>query len=257
MADKKKNIIVRLQHWMDSVAGQTFLNYAYSWGAAVVILGTAFKLTHINGADVIMMIGMGTEVCVFILSGFDRPAALRGRDDDEDDAEPVATPVAQPVAPVQVPAGSGQAVVGGVNADVVNAALSVTSAQLNALSAVQNERMQAAEASFTPEMETAMTGYVDRLKELTAALGKVQAQADRLAIDSREMESLNRTLTGINAIYEMQLKNISLQVGTIDLINEQTRKMASQIEELNGVYSRMIKALTVNMKNAAASGAAD
>lgn len=28
----KYNIIYRLQKWMDSVAGQTFLNYAYSWG---------------------------------------------------------------------------------------------------------------------------------------------------------------------------------------------------------------------------------
>jgi hypothetical protein len=54
----------------------------------------------------------------------------------------------------------------------------------------------------------------------------------------------------------MQLKSISTQVGTIDQINDQTRRMAKQIEELNGVYSRMIKALTVNMKNAAsASGA--
>ena len=35
----KINIVVRLQHWMDSVPGQTFLNYAYSWGAAIVILG--------------------------------------------------------------------------------------------------------------------------------------------------------------------------------------------------------------------------
>ena len=26
----KINIVVRLQHWMDSVPGQTFLNYAYS-----------------------------------------------------------------------------------------------------------------------------------------------------------------------------------------------------------------------------------
>ncbi|MEG2157916.1 MAG: gliding motility protein GldL, partial [Bacteroidaceae bacterium] len=49
----------------------------------------------------------------------------------------------------------------------------------------------------------------------------------------------------------VQLKSISAQVGTIDQINEQTRRMAQQIEELNGVYSRMIKALTVNMKNAA------
>ena len=54
---------------------------------------------------------------------------------------------------------------------------------------------------------------------------------------------------GINTIYEMQLKSISTQVGTIDQINEQTRKMARQIEELNGIYNRMIQALTVNMKH--------
>ena len=61
------------------------------------------------------------------------------------------------------------------------------------------------------------------------------------------MENLNRTLTGINTIYEMQLKSISTQVGTIDQINEQTRKMARQIEDLNAIYDRMIKALTINM----------
>jgi hypothetical protein len=65
--------------------------------------------------------------------------------------------------------------------------------------------------------------------------------------DSKEMDNLNRTLTGINTIYEMQLKSISTQVGTIDQINEQTRKMARQIEDLNAIYNRMIEALTVNM----------
>lgn len=29
----KFNIVYRLQKWMDSVPGQTFLNYAYSWGS--------------------------------------------------------------------------------------------------------------------------------------------------------------------------------------------------------------------------------
>ena len=42
----KFNIVYHLQKWMDSVPGQTFLNYAYSWGASVVILGTLFKLTR-------------------------------------------------------------------------------------------------------------------------------------------------------------------------------------------------------------------
>ena len=62
-----------LQHWMDTVAGQTFLNYAYSWGASVVILGALFKLTHLPGADFFLFLGMGTEVVVFFISAFDRP----------------------------------------------------------------------------------------------------------------------------------------------------------------------------------------
>ena len=69
----KYNIIYLLQKWMDSVSGQTFMNYAYSWGAAVVILGTLFKLTHLAGADIMLFIGMGTEVFVFFIAAFDRP----------------------------------------------------------------------------------------------------------------------------------------------------------------------------------------
>ena len=69
----KYNIIYRLQKWIDTVAGQTFLNYGYSWGASVVILGALFKLTHLPGANVWLFLGMGTEVIVFFLSAFDRP----------------------------------------------------------------------------------------------------------------------------------------------------------------------------------------
>ena len=53
----KFNIIYLLQKWMDSVAGQTFMNYAYSWGASIVILGTLFKLTHLPGANAMLFIG--------------------------------------------------------------------------------------------------------------------------------------------------------------------------------------------------------
>lgn len=73
MTYSKYNVIYRLQKWMDSVAGQTFLNYAYSWGASVVILGTLFKLTHLPGANFFLFLGMGTEVFVFFISAFDRP----------------------------------------------------------------------------------------------------------------------------------------------------------------------------------------
>lgn len=69
----KFNVVYQLQKWMDSVAGQTFLNYAYSWGASIVILGTLFKLTHLPGANFFLFLGMGTEVFVFFISAFDRP----------------------------------------------------------------------------------------------------------------------------------------------------------------------------------------
>ena len=69
----KLNFVYRLQKWMDSVPGQTFLNYAYSWGASLVILGALFKLNHLAGASLMLYIGMGTEVLVFFISAFDRP----------------------------------------------------------------------------------------------------------------------------------------------------------------------------------------
>ena len=98
-----------------------------------------------------------------------------------------------------------------------------------------------------PELEEATANYVDELKRLTEMLSKVSEQSERLARDSEEMENLNRTLTGICKVYEMQLKSASSQIGTIDEINEQTRKMAEQIAELNKIYARMIEAMTAKM----------
>jgi uncharacterized phage infection (PIP) family protein YhgE len=98
-----------------------------------------------------------------------------------------------------------------------------------------------------PELESATNGYVDELKRLTETLSKVSEQSQKLTTDSEEMENLNRTLTGICKVYEMQLKSASSQIGTIDEINEQTRKMASQIAELNKIYARMIEAMTQKM----------
>ena len=113
---------------------------------------------------------------------------------------------------------------------------------------------QSADASWiqqqqelSPEMEEATTNYVAELNRLTEMLAKVSEQSARLTRDSEEMENLNRTLTGICKVYEMQLKGASAQIGTIDQINEQSRRMAEQIGELNKIYARMIEAMTANM----------
>ena len=216
----KYNLIYRLQKWMDSVPGQTFLNYAYSWGASIVILGTLFKLTHLDGADFFLFLGMGTEVIVFFLSAFDRPFD-KTTDGMELDIHP----------------GEKVEVTTPSSAQNVLTTSKVSVPPANSL----------ANSPANAELEVVTNGYVDELKRLTETLSKVSAQSQKLTTDSEEMENLNRTLTGICKVYEMQLKSASSQIGTIDEINEQTRKMASQIAELNKIYARMIEAMTQKM----------
>ena len=250
----KFNIVYLLQKWMDSVAGQTFMNYAYSWGAAVVILGTLFKLTHLPGANIMLFIGMGTEVFVFFISAFDRPF------DKTQDGRELATDsqlAAEALAEEQGGAAEGTIIIGAsvmpnvAGGQPIPAVASVSApTSASAPSSAPMSAMATAPTpapAVTPEtaqaMEEATTTYVDRLNELNELLLKVGAQTERITTDSEEMENLNRTLTGIARIYEMQLKSASQQINTQDEINEQTRKMAAQIAELNSIYARMIDAM--------------
>lgn len=287
----KFNIVYHLQKWMDSVPGQTFLNYAYSWGASVVILGTLFKLTHLPGANIMLFAGMGTEVFVFFLSAFDRPfdKTQDGKelpthiDDEEIDNEEAEVEAAYEAgrngeSPAEAAAHVGAAVGGGGTIIIGGAASTgeavpgtagqnatvnvqggvfqgggVAGAGVAAGSDAAAVNVAAAAADFAANREVAVqladaqASYLEQLKNLTETLQKVSEQSVRLTRDSEEMENLNRTLTGICKVYEMQLKGASQQIGTIDQINEQSRHMAQQIEQLNSIYARMIEAMTVNM----------
>ena len=58
--NKKRDFGQKLQDFMASYRGKVIMNYAYSWGAAIVIAGTLFKLTHLPGANLMLWIGMGS-----------------------------------------------------------------------------------------------------------------------------------------------------------------------------------------------------
>jgi len=285
---------------MDSQKGQTFLNFAYSWGASVVILGALFKLTHISGADIMLFLGMGTEVIVFFLAGFEHQSAL-GEDVDnaaedarnaiftDETAEALAkaaanmgngggtvyvgggTPYTGEIpagGPVVVGGGSGiseetAAALANAAANLGNAGASATPSApatptpvtiVNAAELAENIStasapvIQAAQfQGMTPDMQKATTAYVQQLTELTETLKQVAEQSARLTRDSEEMENMNRTLTGINRFYELQLKSVGSQSSTIDDVNEQTKRLAAQLQELNEVYAKMVEALKMKI----------
>ena len=84
------------------------------------------------------------------------------------------------------------------------------------------------------------------------------------------MADLNRNISGLNTIYEIQLKSISSQLESIDRVNrglkdikdmyeksarqssrycEETERMTRYMTQLNSVYEKMVTAMTINMYN--------
>lgn len=353
----KLNIVTRLQHWMDSVPGQTFLNYAYSWGAAIVILGALFKLTHLKGGNIMLFVGMGTEAVVFFLAAFDRPfdkteigkelphdfesdeeieraeglttetapdvAAQPGIAAPAAPAQPLAAAQAAAFAPQWAPAAPGyapqtsvaaaatgtlpetaaapgtplpQQPVATAQAASETAQVAETTAQAIDAAAqptadtpqtaapfvaahyqtaegqraleegaqrlaeivrlANDELLRRTQAVLSPEMEEATEEYIEKLRTLNETLAKVDEQSARLTRDSQEMENLNRTLIGINKVYDLHFASISRQVTTIEEINAQTRDLAAKIEEVNQIYARMVQTLNIMGNPYAAMSAA-
>jgi len=68
-------IIRKIENSLQTDNGQRFLQYAYSFGAAIVIFGAMVKVLHWWGiwGNIIFGTGMAIECIVFILYGLDRP----------------------------------------------------------------------------------------------------------------------------------------------------------------------------------------
>lgn len=322
--NKKKGLIRRFQDFLVSYNGKVMLNYAYSWGASIVILGALFKLTHLPGANLMLWIGMGTEVLVFFVSAFDRPYKAYKWESvfpnikisgSSDDTEKERTDVAEnknaeigsknlvealetsintnrKVAENSVcstqPVGTSAGMMGSVGTVIVGDISAHNgenvSAGISAEVASNSPEIADATAIYLAKLQT-MADSLERFNSATNSLSEVSDtllksyksisdNSDSITSNSEgyveQMQSLNRNLMGLNTIYEIQLKSISSQIDTIDKVNiglsrikemyegstgnsekfnAEAEKMAQQIEELNNVYARMLKAMTVNMNN--------
>lgn len=296
---KYKNVIER---FLAGAFGQRFFNFAFSIGAAVVILGALFKILHLKGGNEMLTIGMGTEVLMFVLTAFDRPQK-------EYDWEQV-FPVLGTRDPDDRPDfnGGGGIVVNGAVQETVEAidasqakaavglpqGIELTPEQTTSLGE-SIARMSAAteQLSKMADLSEATAHYLEqmlgiseqmqRLNETTTALNKVsetlltsyrsitensEGIKDSSTGYVEQMANLNHNISGLNTIYEIQLKSISSQLDSIDRVNrglkdirdmyeksaaesahycDETEKMARYMKQLNGVYEKMIKAMTVNM----------
>ena len=240
---KKRNI----RGFFVGEKGQRLFNYAYSIGASIVILGALFKLLHAPMADFILIIGMGTEAVIFFLSAFDEPAKDYKWEKvypeldipNEEEAaiarlerikEGVNTDA--PVAATNGSTGNVTIIGGGIPANgtiVVGGGASSVNAvpSVNTASAANIVASNIAPLNVnTEEVNDATQKYVEQLKSI-----------------SEQMTALNRSVQGLDAIYEVQLKSASSQLGSVEQVTEQTKQLVQNLQQLNELYGRMISAM--------------
>ena len=292
-----KNII---EMFLSSEKGKRVLNFCYSWGASVVIIGALFKLLHLPYANQILFVAMITEAAVFFISAFERP-------NDEYHWEDV-FPVLKSKNPLDRPdfskgseANGGNGIqVGGVvmnmgndmssNTSAVSGAAAAASLGLNVTEedtrnlsdSIKKLSGAAEQISKMAELTEATQKYLEQLSSMSEQMEKFSQVTNSLTSasdtllnayqhisdNSQQMEALNQNISGLNAVYEAQLRSISMQIENIEQINaglsrikdmyngsvvdssvfrSETEKMTQQLAQLNQVYSRLLQAMTVNM----------
>lgn len=273
-----------IERFLQGEKGQRFFNFAYSIGAAIVIWGALFKILHLPGGNMLLCIGMGTEIAMFILTAFDRPP----KEYNWEDVFPVLDTHNPDDRPAMNGAEGGIAIIGG-NGGAISGASNAGNHQLGsntALSASADGLTTLNDASikYLEGME-AIAEQMKKLQETTRALNEVSSvllESYRAITENsstisgsansyvEQMTDLNRNIAGLNTIYEIQLKSVSGQLDTIERVNrsmkdirdmyeksagesnrycEETERMARYMKQLNSVYEKMITAMTINMYN--------
>ena len=263
--EKYKNSIEKFLQWE---GGQRLFNFAYSIGAAIVILGALFKILHLPGGNVLLSVGMGTEVLMFILTAFDRPAK-------EYKWEEV-FPVLESKDPEDRPdfvGGGGIVINGGGNAsgdvninvsgDEARRAVGIPSgvnlSEEDTMSLSESIAKMAAasdQLARMAELTSATQQYLDQmaaisqemvaLRQTTESLNQVSSvlldsyraiteNSENITKSStgyvEQMQDLNRNIGGLNTIYEIQLKSVSSQLDSIDRVNRGIKDIRDMYEK--------------------------
>lgn len=251
-----------LSAFISSDKGQRFFNFAYSIGAAVVIWGALFKILHLQGGNTLLAIGMGTEVLMFILTAFDTPPKEynweRVYPELTDGESAGATRASAPAGASAHAASQTAPMTAGTSPVIVG-----DPGYLTATPEVAAEMAHLAET--THELNRVHDTLLESYKSITENASTITGSSTGYV---EQMQTLNRNIAALNAIYEIQLKSVASQLEAIDRVNqgikdirnmfedsakessrycEEAEKMTRNMQNLNRIYEKMLTAMTINM----------
>lgn len=258
-----------LMRWYESYQGQRVVGIVYSVGAAVVILGALFKIQHYPGASIMLNLGMGTEVLLFVIGVMDKPHASFHWEEvfpqlvnlntvTEEEAEKIKSLPRPDLASVTggtaaVPAAAAQAgTASRANVPALKdeelaalkdgiADLAKTASQLTELGKVAqsgvklNEKLAAAEAatdSYASATATLAENYAKVNGEVQQTVAKTQAYAQSVEQASKNAEQVGKNLAALNSVYELQLQTANAQVETAKAQVEAQKSITAATKEV-------------------------
>ncbi len=243
--------------WYNSDSGKRAVGMVYSVGAAVVIVGALFKIMHWPMAGVLLTAGMLTEAILFTIGVFEKPHKEYEWDrvfsfDGEGQALAGAG---------SMPAGKEGTMTATGKLDEKDLAslsegikgLAETAKDLSSLSVAMGSAKK-----FTEHMETATevaAKYAEVQQSLNNVTGNLLTSYEALNGDMNtvvdhtkqyadKVDGINKSLASLNAVYEIQLKNLQAQSEAIAAQAENARLLADSTNSV-AAENKKVQQLTV------------
>src|SRR6476469_3122283 len=251
----------------------TLMPKIYGIGAAVVIIGALFKIEHWDGADTMLIVGLGTEAVIFFLSAF-QP------NHKEPDWSLVYAELSEGYDPSTggtVAESNGKGLTMKLddmlkNANVTPEAISSLGQGLNRLSTTTQQLSQLGEATNVTDEYTkkvrAAAQSLDGINKAYANTVEAITAMSNATTDAKEyhmqVQNVTKNLGALNAVYEMELqdanthlKSMNAFYGTLgkamenmtqagkdtEQFQKQVSDLTGNLTSLNRVYGNMLNAM--------------
>jgi gliding motility-associated protein GldL len=213
------------------VNGKRFKNFMtklYGLGAAVVIMGALFKIIHLKGADLMLIIGLTTEAVIFAISAFE----AQPKEYDWTLAYPELEN--EPAKEKKVRRSGGGTV-------------------------TQELDRMLEEAKIGPDLLDSLSNGMRKLSETAASLNTATDAAGATAAYSEQLGAAAKNMEALNALYAVQLESSASQMEVQSAVLEklgasaqsaesltiEVAKLSQNLAQLNSVYGNMLTAMSV------------
>ena len=215
------------------------MGFVYGWGAAVVLIGALFKLTHwIPGqaANIMLAAGLTVEALIFILSSFEAPHmepdwSLVYPELAEDGERPATERKAR-----------NTNAAASTHLDEMFAKANINEQVLERLGAGINKLSEnAAQMAEISNAVAATSDYAKAMKKAAEAVGTLEIQLQNSAIFVETNNKLNKTMSEY-------IEKVNASATSTEALNHQIADLSKRMTALNAVYGNMLSAMGKDVK---------